>query len=108
MSDTAAAGAAPKTITEDKSFQDVLRALVGKIVTTVNPESYEHAPVGFQIRSGFYRAKVVGLGKDYLILMTEFPTNPREKESGAPVKQYIPLGNIKRISIMKGEVLVHL
>ncbi len=107
MSDTAAA-AATKPITEDKSFHDVLRALVGKIVTTVNPESYEHAPVGFQIRSGFYRAKVVGVGRDYLILMTEFPTNPRDKETGEPVKQFIPLGNIKRISVMKGEVLLHL
>lgn len=96
------------TVTEDKTFADVLRALVGKVVTIVNTESYEHAPVGFQIRSGFYRGKVSGLGRDYLILMTEFAQKKKNEEGAAPVKQFVPLAMVKRISLMKGECLLHL
>ena len=48
-----------------------MNSLIGQIVTIVNPESYEDAPVGHQIRAGFYRAKPIGLGDDYLVLATE-------------------------------------
>ena len=61
----------PAATTEDRSFYDLLKSLMGQIVTIVNPESYEDAPVGHQIRAGFYRAKPVGMGKDYIILATE-------------------------------------
>lgn len=102
-----AAAAGAKPIVENKSFQDILRALVGKPVTVVNSESYESAPVGFQIKSGFYRGKVIGLGNDYLILMTEFDVK-KKTEDAEPVKQYIPLSRIKRISLMKTDRLLHL
>ena len=44
----------PAATTEDRSFYDLLKSLMGQIVTIVNPESYEDAPVGHQIRAGFY------------------------------------------------------
>lgn len=94
-------------IIEDRSFHELLRSLTGQIVTIVNPESYEDAPVGHQIRTGFYRAKPIGLGEDYLILATEMvrkgPVSGKE-----PVRQFIPLSRIKRISILKNEKLIHL
>ena len=105
MSDAQQAKAGP--IVEDKSFQDLLKSLMGQVVTMVNPESYEDAPVGHQIRAGFYKAKPIGLGKDYLIVATEYVHTGREA-SKEPVRQYIPLTNIKRISIMKGEKLIHI
>ena len=98
-----AAGAAP-TI-EDKQFLDILRALIGKTVTVVNPESYESAPVGYKLTTGFYRAKVSALGRDYLVMVTEFE---RKKTSNEPVKQFIPIDQIKRVSILQKERILHL
>jgi len=97
-------GSCPPPIVEDRSFVDVLRSLIGKVVTVVNPESYEDAPIGHQIRAGFYRAKPVGLGRDYLIVVTEY----KHKTDKEPVKQYIPIANIKRVSLMKSELLIHI
>ena len=97
----------PAPITEKRDFHDLLRSLIGEIVTVVNPESYEDAPIGHQIRAGFYRAKPIGLGNDYLILATEFVHAGRESGK-EPVRQYIPLTAIKRISVLKTEKLIHL
>ena len=94
----------PPPAVEDRTYQDLLKGLAGKTVTVVNPESYESAPVGFQLKAGFYRAKVVALGTDYLVLMTEF----QKKENKEPVKQYIPFSSIKRVSMMKMERLLHI
>ena len=96
-----------KPVVEDRSFSDLLESLLGKVVTIVNPESYEDAPVGHQIRAGFYRAKPIGMGKDYLILRTEYVHKGRDAGK-EPVQQYIPLDKIKRISVMKSERLIHL
>ena len=97
----------PAATTEDRSFYDLLKSLMGQIVTIVNPESYEDAPVGHHIRAGFYRAKPIGLGNDYLILATEFVHAGRESGK-EPVRQYIPLSAIKRISVLKSEKLIHI
>ena len=108
----------PAPVIEDKEYLDIIKSLLGKTVTIVNPESYEHAPVGFTLKAGFYRAKVAGMGKDYLILVTEMRkgkdylilvTEMRKgKDSGDAVKQYLPLSAIKRISVMKLERLIHI
>ena len=94
-------------VIEDKTFKDLLRSLLGKTVTIVNPESYEDAPVGHQIRAGFYRAKVVAMGEDYLTVLTEFVHSGRETGK-EPVKQIIPLSGVKRISLLKNERLIHI
>ena len=93
--------------TERGSFIDVLRSQLGKIVTIVNPESYEDAPLGHQIRAGWYRAKPVGFGRDYLVVVTEYVHTGR-RATKEPVKQYIPFSRIKRISVMQSEVLIHI
>jgi len=90
---------------EDRQYLDILRALVGKTITVVNPESYEAAPVGYKITTGFYRGKLTSLGRDYLVMMTEFE---RKKGAPEPVKQYIPIAHIKRISLLKSERVLHL
>ena len=43
--------AAPAAATENRSFNDILRSYVGQMVTVVNPESYEGAPVGYALRT---------------------------------------------------------
>ena len=100
-----AAKAAP--LIEDRTFLDLLKSHVGHVVTMVNPESYEDAPVGHQIRVGFYRAKVLGVGQDYLIVATELH-HPGRQTAKEPVRQYIPIEKIKRVSLLKAERLIHL
>jgi len=87
-------------------FRQAVEALVGKVVTVVNPESYEDAPVGHRLTTGFYRAKVVDLGEDVITLVTEY-VHSHEK-SKEPVKQYVPLDKVKRISLMKSERVIHI
>ena len=96
---------APKV--EDRNLHDVLKGLVGHMVTVVNPESFEDAPVGHQIKTGFYKAKCVALGNDYIVLHTEY--KKVGKSAGTePVKQFLPIGRIKRLSLMKSERLIHI
>lgn len=93
--------------TEDRSFTEILKSLVGQTVTIVNPESFEAAPVGYQLKTGFYKAKVSNLGKDFMVLVTEL--KKVGKAAGTePVKQFLPIDKIKRISILKSEKLIHI
>ena len=104
-SSTTAATQAPQT--QPASFKEVLTGFLNKVVTIVNPESYEAATVGKTLTTGFYRAKVLHVGTDYVTLATEFvhKTTTKEKE---PVRQYLPISAIKRISLMRTERLIHL
>jgi hypothetical protein len=99
--------AAPKTAEEPKSFRELLKAMLGGVVTMVNPESYEEMPVGHQIKPGFYRAKLLALADDYLVVISEFQHAGKGAKK-EPVKQYIPLSGIKRVSMMKQERLIHI
>jgi cytochrome c oxidase assembly protein subunit 15 len=100
-------GSAEAPNIEDRNINDVLKSLIGHAVTVVNPESFEKMPVGYQIKPGFYRAKVSGMGNDYLVLLTE-QKKPGKEEKGEPVKQYIALSCIKRVSLMKSDRMIHL
>ena len=73
----------PPPSNNDQSFRDVLATLVGRTVTVVTSESYEEAPVGHQLRTGFFRAKPVEVGRDILVLRTE----RKRKSATEPVKQ---------------------
>ena len=105
--DTGARPEAGGATIEDRDYVDILKALAGKVVTIVNPESYEAATVGHTLTTGFYRGKVLHVGIDYITLATEFvhKTTTKEKE---PVRQYLPIASIKRISLMRTERLIHL
>jgi hypothetical protein len=96
-----------KPVRDDRTFADLFAPMLGKLITVVSPESFEDAPVGRQLKSGFYRAKLVGLGHDYLTLLTEYQhrgNQPRKE----PAKQFIPLRSVKRLSMMKSELIVHI
>lgn len=89
------------------SFAEVLRSLTGKVVTFVNPESLEDAPMGYQLTTGFYRAKIIGVQDDFIIVATELLHKGRDATK-EPVRQFIRLSSIKRISIAKTDTLVHI
>ena len=89
------------------SFSDVLLALVGTVVTVANSESYEDAPVGHRLGAGFYKAKILELKADHLILGTQFRHSSGHGED-EPVKQFVPLTRVKRVSVMKSEKILHI
>ncbi len=100
-------GSVPKPSIETRDFRSILQALVGKNVTIVNPESYESAAMGFQLKESYYAGKVGGIAKDFVLLNTVIQTS--RKEGGkVPVKQFVPIERIKRISMMKDEYILHL
>ena len=92
---------------EQKTFREILQAMVGHVVTMANPESYEAAPLGYQIKAGHYKAKVLALADDYLAVVSEF-TPVGKGAQKEPVKSFIPLERIKRVSVMKKDRLIHL
>ena len=101
------AGARPAAPTEIKSYRDVLKSMVGTVVTIANAESYEQVPLGFELTTGFYKGKVSAVAQDCVVLATEFERRGKNK-GREPVKQFIPISRIKRISLMKSERVLHL
>ena len=89
------------------TFSDVLLALVGKVVTVANIESYEDAPVGHRLGAGFYKAEITAVKSDFLILSTHFHHSGSQADD-EPVRQYVPLSRIKRVSVMKSEKILHI
>lgn len=98
---TSSARSAPAT------FRDVLAGLVGHVVTIVNPESMEEAPLGRRITASFYRAKVLSLDGDCLTLATELVHHGAKKDR-EPVKQFLPVERVKRVSLLRSERMIHL
>ena len=85
----------------------MLKVLTGQVVTMANPESYEEAIAGNRLTTGFYKAKILSVGADYLSVATEFKHAKGEVQK-EPVKQFIPFHSIKRISVMKSQRVIHL
>ena len=108
MSETQTTAATPKVAVEDRGYHDVLKALVGKQVTIVNPESFEAAPmVGFHLKEGFYKGNITAVGNDYVVFQTLVTLS--KKEGGQqPVQQFIPTARLKRVSVMKSGVFLHI
>ncbi len=96
-----------KTAGEARSYRDIIKSLIGGVVTIVNPESYEGAPIGYALRTGFYKAKATAIGSDHIVIVTEF-TPAGRKVTAEPVKQFIRFDQIKRISVTKTERILHL
>ena len=93
-----------------RTFREFLEKMTGKAVTVVNPESFEDAPVGFQLSLRYYDAKLMAVGDDYIHLATqeEQATRKGEEPEAAVVQQIVPIEMIKRISTIKGDRMIHL
>ena len=99
--------AQPKRAPELNLFADVIRSLTGKVVTMVNPQSLEDAPMGYQLTTGFYRAKIINVNEDFATVATELLHKGKETVK-EPVKQFIPLRRIRRVTVAKSDILLHL
>lgn len=104
---SSSASPAPAKTAEPATFHEMLKVLTGQIVTMANPESYEDAVAGHRLTTGFYKAKILGVGEDYLSVATEYKHAKGEIKK-EPVKQFIPFHSIKRISVMKSQRVIHL
>ena len=63
--------------------------------------------MGYQLKEGFYPGKIAGWGEDYIILHTMLAA--KKKEGGQqPVQQYIPIARIKRLSLLKMGLFLHI
>ena len=98
----------PAPIFEDKTLTDILKGLLGRVVTFVNAESFEEGGLGHKVEAGWYKGRLAGMGKDYLIVITEFRHGTGKKSTKEPVRQYVPFDKMKRVSVMKSQVLVHI
>lgn len=103
---TEAGASAEKKKAEIHSLKDVLRSLIGKVATVSNPESMEAIPLGYQIKPGFYRAKVLSVYDDMVAVVTELSKGAKSDKT--PAKQFIPFHNIKRVCLTKDEIHLHL
>ncbi len=127
MTDTQSTADVPEVIEESRSYMDVLRSLVGKPVTVISPESYEALPAGgSELREGNYSGEIVGFGNDYFIFQTSLEaTNLVElvgaanvrvgrarsqgvDDTATPVRQFIPIARIKRLSLVDENAMLHL
>jgi hypothetical protein len=112
MSQTSTTTPATQTVTAPsipKSYREVFAALTGKVVTVVNPESFEEAAVGHKLTTSFYRGKILGVGEDHFRLQTVFKKHGGKTEAeGETVVQYVPFNHVKRVSVMKTESVIHL
>jgi len=89
------------------SLRAVLEKLVDKVVLVVNPESYRKTPIGFSIEKETYRAKVKALHSDCLEVRCEFVTDPR-KGTKEVTAQFIPVAQIKRVSVGQTDRYIHI
>ena len=105
MTEQEAAGGEKKR--ELRSMTDVLRSLTGKVMTVSNPESLEGNPLGYQIKSTFYRAKILNVFDEMLVVLTE-TTKSGSKTEKSPTKQFIPITAVKRVCLLKDELHLHL
>jgi hypothetical protein len=93
---------------EFHSFDDVLRSLLGKVVMFVNAESFEEGGLGYTLEAGWYRGKLTSVGKDYLVVVSEFKHGVGKQASRESITQYVPKDKVKRITVMKTQILVHI
>jgi hypothetical protein len=89
------------------SFRSVLGFLVGQVLTVVDSHSVQDAEVGRYVDTEFYEAKVLSAGDDLLLLVRNF----RHKHGSSPdekIRLFLPIDQIKRITWMKEERLIHI
>ena len=99
----------PRVQTVAKTYREVLSSLSGKVVTIVNPESYEEGPVCNRLTTSFYRAKVLALSDDFVKLQTVYRKHGAKSETEhEPVVQYVPIDRVKRVSVMRTDTILHL
>lgn len=90
-----------------KSMNDILQALMGQVVTVVNPQSYIPTLTGYKIDVETYKAKVVSYEDNTLKVLTEYMRDPHKKVK-EKVYQFVPREQIKRVTVSQTERFITL
>lgn len=90
-----------------KSMHDILHALMGQVVTVVNPQSYIPTLTGYKIDVETYKAKIVSYEDNTLKVLTEYMRDPHKKVK-EKVYQFVPREQIKRVTVSQTERFITL
>jgi hypothetical protein len=80
------------------TVEEAIKALVGNIVTIINPHSYIRTLTGYKIDAEAYKGKIVSIEQGTVKILTEF-TNDPHNNSKEKALQLIPTNQIKRVTI---------
>jgi len=110
MRDSAAAvrrqDPAEATGTNGKStFGEILKPLVGQVVTVINPTSYIPTLTGYRIDAETYKAKVLSIEDGTLRILIEFVLDPHKKTK-EKAYQYIPIEQVRQVQISNSDKFV--
>ncbi|MCA8941772.1 MAG: hypothetical protein KDB80_04365 [Planctomycetes bacterium] len=100
--------ATPVRNIEDRSFFDVFADHIGEVFLIANPQSFEEGALGPKLQEDFYPAKLIGLGRDYLVFVIPFSHGGGKNAEKEAARQYVPLHSVKRVSFMKSQRVLHL
>jgi hypothetical protein len=87
---------------DPKTMSDAFNFLVGQLITVINTQSYVRTLTGYTVDVETYKAKVVSYEDETLKILTEYVKDPRTKTK-EKVYQFIPLTQIKRVTISPSE-----
>lgn len=90
-----------------KTMDDILTALIGQIIMVINPQSYVRTLTGYEVDVETYNAKVISYEGNTLKILTEYMRDPHKK-SKEKVYQFIPLQQIRRVTVSKTERFITL
>lgn len=99
---------APAKNIEERSFYDVFSDHIGEVFLVANPESFEEGALGPKLQEAFYPAKLIGLGRDHLVLVIPFSHGGGKNAEKEAARQFVPIHAIKRVSFMKSQRVLHL
>lgn len=88
-----------------KSFEDVLKDCVGKVITVINPSTYIPTLTGYKIDATSYKAKVISCEDGILRILIDYLSDPRQSKK-EKAYQFVPTDQIKRIMVSKSERFV--
>jgi hypothetical protein len=90
-----------------KTIDEVCKALIGQVVTIINPQSYIPTLTGYKIDVQTYKAKVLGYESHTLKILTEYISDPHKKVKEKAF-QFIPGQQIRRVTISQSERFISL
>jgi hypothetical protein len=86
------------------NFLAILNSWKGSEVTVVNPQSFRRGAITNAIDLETFPARIVQVGEDFV----EVAYEAKKKGDLAPVTQYIPFSQIRRLSVWGSENLIHI
>ena len=92
---------------DPKTMEDAFKILIGQVITVINTQSYVRTLTGYRVDVEVYKAKVISYEGETLKIITEYVKDPRKKMK-EKIYQFIPLAQIKRVTISSTEKFIAL